>query len=168
MMGFRDVPRPTLEEVSRLLSYDPETGVIRWKVQRAQHRAGALAGYPHKGHLMIRCLDGNYGGHQIGWLIHTGRWQPIGSLIDHKNQDGMDNRFANLRLATQAQNQWNNKRGHVNGVRQTVSGKWEAKTAFHGRRIYIGATFPSREVALHTRNCVCRILHGEYAPRAAT
>lgn len=163
---FRDVKRPSLEQISALLSYDPLTGIFRWRVQYAQHHPGALAGGAGpKGSWVIRCLGKNYGGHQLAWLFHTGAWQPVGMMVDHKNRDGLDNRIDNLRLATQAQNQWNNKRGIAGGVRQTVSGKWEAKTSFHGRRIYIGAAFPTRELAVQTRNCVCRILHGEYVPK---
>ena len=67
---------------------------------------------------------------------------PRAYTIDHVNRDGLDNRRANLRPATRAQNQqnrrvhWNSKSG-VRGVCwDAAQGKWRVSVKQDGKRIY--------------------------------
>lgn len=65
--------------------------------------------------------------------------------VDHRNHDGLDNRRANLRLTTHAQNLQNRKgarRESSSGVRgvswDTAQGKWKAGVKVGGNQIYLG------------------------------
>lgn len=67
-----------------------------------------------------------------------------GVICDHKNHDGLDNRKSNLRLCTNAQNQYNKraKKGcasrYKGVVRRGDYKRWRARISFRGRRIYLG------------------------------
>lgn len=67
-----------------------------------------------------------------------------GQLVDHINGNGLDNRRSNLRFATQAQNQWNQKlhARNTSGVKgvcwNKAKKKWQASLMANGRRIFIG------------------------------
>ena len=64
-------------------------------------------------------------------------------VIDHINGCGLDNRRANLRLATAAQNAWNSKkrtsRSGYKGVWFAADKRlWRASIVCHGKRIHLG------------------------------
>jgi hypothetical protein len=84
------------------------------------------------------------GGRYSRMLMHRELLDPpAGYVIDHINGDGLDNRRANLRLATVAQNAWNsrkrNSRSGYKGVcYDKIKGLWRAAIVCHGRRIHLG------------------------------
>jgi hypothetical protein len=64
-------------------------------------------------------------------------------VIDHINRNGLDNRRANLRLATVAQNAWNSKKrksrsGYKGVCYDKAKRRWRAAIVNHGRRIHLG------------------------------
>jgi hypothetical protein len=68
---------------------------------------------------------------------------PEGYIIDHINGCGLDNRRANLRLATVAQNAWNSKKRNPRSGYKGVcfakgKGLWRAAIVFHGGRKHLG------------------------------
>jgi hypothetical protein len=70
-------------------------------------------------------------------------YAPEGCVIDHINGNGLDNRRANLRLATVAQNAWNSKKRNPRSGYKGVwfaaeKGLWRAAIVYHGRRIHLG------------------------------
>ena len=77
--------------------------------------------------------------------------------IDHINGDKLDNRRQNLRLCTHQQNAFNQKRRRTN-----TSGCYEAYIHHHGRKHHLGL-FPDALLAARMRDCVARLLFGEYA-----
>ena len=100
----------TAERLRELLDYDAETGLFRWRVHRARGaKPGMVAGKPHrKGYTQIK-VDGRlYYAHRLAWLHTFGRWPAL--EIDHINGSKADNRLANLREVTRAQNSWNLQR----------------------------------------------------------
>lgn len=89
-----------------------------------------------------------------------------GTMIDHINGNGLDNRRDNLRLATTSQNTQNKKIGANNtsgykGVDHR-SRKWRARIWLHGQEYHLGY-FDSDIAAAHAYNKAAERLHGEFA-----
>jgi hypothetical protein len=88
-----------------------------------------------------------------------------GSLVDHRNGNGLDNRRRNLRVATQAQN-CQNKRVKQNtcGFKGVfVSGnKFMARIRINGKLTYLG-TFDTAIAAARAFNEAAKKCHGEFA-----
>jgi len=81
--------------VRELISYDPETGIVRWKKRRRGVRVGRLVGNEDRdGYIVVSLLGRQYKLHRVIWLFVTGKW-PEGE-IDHKNKLRWDNRWDNL------------------------------------------------------------------------
>ena len=95
----------TAERARELLDYDPETGVLTWKVAVGTKIKPGMhaATRPNKsGHLVMKIVRRNYFQHRVAWLIAHGRWPE--HTIDHINQNPADNRLCNLRDVTHADN----------------------------------------------------------------
>jgi hypothetical protein len=136
-----------IEELRERLEYDPETGVLRWRKGRRQ-RAGYLkpSGYREvewrrKGAKALYPLA-----HRVAWTIAIGAWPS--DEIGHRNGNRDDNRLANLREATSAENKQNRapirgKSWSLLGVSKTPRCRgWRAQMNNH----YIG-TFDTPEEA---------------------
>lgn len=105
-----------------------------------------------------------------------GRWKPINmhvlitgyAMTDHINHDGLDNRRANLRPATTAQNSHNSRpqsgsSSKYKGVSWVGwAGKWRAVIVPSGRARQLGF-FDSEEEAAIVYNAAAQELYGEYA-----
>jgi HNH endonuclease len=94
--------------LQELLDYDPISGIFKWKISRRCIKAGDVAGYKNANGYMIVMIGGkNYRSHRLAWLYMTGNWPR--EQIDHINCIRDDNRFINLREATQVENSRNTK-----------------------------------------------------------
>ena len=90
-----------------------------------------------------------------------------GYVVDHINGDGLDNRRANLRLATVAQNAWNSKkRNPRSGYKGVWYAKdkhlWRAAIVCNRKRIHLGY-FKSKTAAARAYDSAARKLHGKFA-----
>jgi hypothetical protein len=88
-------------------------------------------------------------------------------MIDRRDGDGTNNRWSNLRRATQSQNTANSRRPRHNtsgykGVSLRRSGRWRAIICNKGRWIYLG-TFATPEAAHAVYLAAARKLFGEFA-----
>ncbi|CAN1724414.1 protein of unknown function [Hyphomicrobium sp. 1Nfss2.1] len=97
----------TAERLRELVTYDPETGVMRWRVsRRGKIKPGNIAGYSATdGYLQITVDRRTYMLHRLAWLYVHGEWPSLS--IDHINGVRDDNRIVNLRPATVAQQRRN-------------------------------------------------------------
>jgi hypothetical protein len=116
----------------------------------------------------VRCLPGTRG-NQVKVFLHRVIAGPAGNLfVDHINGDPLDNRRANLREATNSQNQMNarKRKGSASALKgvtwNKAVGKWQAQIKRDKRQVYLGL-FES-ETAAHDAYCAAAAeLHGEFA-----
>ena len=159
------IRRPTQERLKKLLHYDPETGVFTWKVKRPGRSVGDVAGsVGTKGHRRIYLDNVQYKAHHLAWLYMTGEWPE--DQVDHKDVDPDNNRWENLRAATNQQNCCNRVHPNPSGLKgvswKRRNRKWVAQIGVDGKRIHLGL-FDSAEAA-HAAYCAAaERLHGEFA-----
>lgn len=127
------------EEIKRLISYDPKSGLLRWRPRQQSdfasmssfkawntQFAGREAGSISKtGYVVVSLSGQKMLGHRIAWVIHHGRWPD--ALMDHVNGLRADNRINNLREATPAQNAQNQRR-HKSNKSGVCGVTWHKKT----------------------------------------
>jgi hypothetical protein len=154
-------------QLKALLSYDPDTGIFRWKTcaYNKTHLIGTVAGTLLLGYVVIRIGGRGYKAHRLAWLYTHGE---IPDELDHINCVRDDNRLVNLRPADRAPNSQNtrkraNKTSQYKGVSlRRATGKWKVGIDVNGRRIYLGY-YDTQETA-HAVYCdAARKYHGEFA-----
>lgn len=134
----------TQARLKERLHYYPETGVFTWKRTGSSDNRpiGSEAGYyGTKGYRYIGIDYKKYGSHRLAWLYVYG---VTPYEIDHINRVKDDNRIANLRSVSDAQNSRNlpmrkdNASGY-NGVGFHVgANKWVAYVQIDGKRKHLG------------------------------
>lgn len=161
---------PAAEELRRLFIYDPETGVLRWRVKphpRAQRSApGSVAGTTGvRGYRIVKVGPEYYLVHRLIWKIQTG-CDPV-DQIDHVDGDRLNNRWANFREADNGKNRWNtrlakNNKSGVKGVHLEHGRAWVAHIGTGARQIRLGR-FHNFKDAVAARKHAEAALHGEFA-----
>ena len=113
----------TRDRLVEVLDYDQETGHFTWK-QTMGGRAikGQKAGTRHsKGYTRITIDQEQYFAHRLAWLYVNGE-MPKQSTVDHIDGDPSNDRIANLREATFADNLAN--RGPQSNNTSGCKGVW--------------------------------------------
>ena len=104
-----------LETARKTLSYDAETGEVRWKLRiGTRSKIGALVGSAHDGYLRVKIYGRLYMLHRLVWFIHTGEWPKY--EIDHINGNRRDNRIDNLRDVPKRINQQNQHKARASST----------------------------------------------------
>lgn len=128
----------------KYLTYNPETGLLRFKVDRVYKKAGDITGCDNgHGYIQVYLNGRYYKGHRIAWEMTYGEI-PEGYEIDHINHIRSDNRLCNLRLVSKSENQRNlskykNNTSGVTGVSWDKSkNKWVAQIHVNRKHINLG------------------------------
>lgn len=157
--------------MEHLLSYDPETGKVHWKVDvnNGKTRAGTEAGYEFQcsgiKYRRIKIGRKAYPTHRVAWRLMTGEWPAM--RIDHRDGDGLNNRWVNLREATGSQNATNTKvrsdcYSGVNGVHfDAASHKWRVVISVDGKKRTLGR-YQNKDEAIAARRAAERQHYGEF------
>lgn len=164
----------TAEKLRELLRYDPVTGNFFWLVtQGGRSQAGQRAGKilkANRGYRQIVVLGIRYRAHRLAWLYMTGEWPR--DVIDHIDGDTDNNRWANLRAATQAQNmanqrlyRKNNTSGHRGVFKVKGRESWRVRIRVRGEQISCGC-YPTFEAAKAAYLQHATRLYGEFARTA--
>lgn len=164
-------PLTTAKRARELLQYDPDTGIFIWRQHPNPKRGGVIrvgdpAGTADRyGHIIITIDGRHYRAHRLAFLFIEGEW-PQGH-VDHRNYNPSDNRWSNLRCASQAQNmqnrpaQKNNTSGYKGVSLHRKTGKWAAEVQANGVRRRLGL-FPSPEEAHAAYTKAAREMHGDF------
>jgi hypothetical protein len=163
----------TANYVQECLSYDKRRGVLRWKIRPEHHfdsairmsnwnkrYAGKIAGSVsvcNQGGTITKRIVVFISGklhyaHRIIFLIVTGE---MPKKVDHRDMNGLNNRWTNLRAATTSQNNYNRRRYKNNtygfkGVSKKRS-RWHARIRLDGKCISLGGFATAREA--HSAYC---------------
>lgn len=158
----------TQEKLKQLLSYDPRTGVFLWRVWRPNGvKVGDVAGFVSaSGYLKIKVEGHPYYAARLAWFYMTGRWPK--EMIDHVDQDKLNNQWSNLREAWRSQN-IAHKRGWAKsgfkGVRHRAkcpNRPWVAFIKANGRVRELGS-FVTPEEANAAYLSAAKLAFGEFA-----
>lgn len=162
-------PERAYDQVSQLLRYEPETGKLFWKERplaffrtvwacrvwnsvysgKEAFTTVSTSGYKAGGIFGVR-----YAAHRVIWLLTTGAW-PVNN-IDHIDGDRANNRFGNLRDATNTENMRNaklrsdNTTGVLGVSWDSYKRRWRATVTLNGKSKELGR-FHSFEQAVAAR-----------------
>jgi hypothetical protein len=161
------VKKLTVDLVRKRFGYDPETGILTRLVSSQGVSAGAIGGSLYGGGYLRACVAGRQiPAHRLIWFWMTGEWPK--RQIDHINRNKTDNRWCNLREATNSQNGINSpmKANNISGFHgvhfDRWRQKWGAKIRIAGKRVQLGR-FASPERAFIAYILAAWKHHGEFA-----
>lgn len=182
-----DAPQPGLDHSTllELIHYDRDSGVFAWRQRDrcyfssdrgcavwngryAGKRAGGIqaAGRGDYQRRVISIFGTAYYAHHLAWFYVTGQWPRV--RLDHRDGNALNNRWENLRYATQAQNMQNSRRRSDNqtgfkGVSfNRARGRFQAHISINRKSRYLGL-FDTAEEA-HAAYCAAAKEHfGEFA-----
>lgn len=149
---------PSQKILNELFTYEPKTGILRWKNIKpwGRRQPGAIAGTTDKcDRVKISINNKLFFAHRIIWIMVYGDIK-AGLVIDHINGVPNDNSIKNLRLVTQQDNQKNtritknNKVGVMGVYYCKTSKRWHTCIHVNYKKIHLGC-FLTKELAIEIR-----------------
>jgi hypothetical protein len=163
----------TAERVRELFTYDPDTGVLAYRVAAGRcgrYPAGTPAGWvdTSNGYAYVQIGKTKYKLHRVIWLHYYGKWPD--NDVDHRDLNKINNSIRNLRSVTDFENSRNKRvlsssKLGVKGVRRDKRNKLRPYTAIiqvNKVRRDIGY-FATLEEAAEAYRKAADELHGEFA-----
>lgn len=152
----------TQENLKEILYYDPISGIFVWlkpnNGYNCRIKPGDIAGGLHKyykkcrtSYIRIRINRKFYLAHRLAFLYMTGN---IPKYIDHKDNNGLNNKWENLRKASKRDNsanvliQENNTSGYKGVTFDKSRNKWLAGIKYNYKRINLGRYDTAKEAAM--------------------
>ena len=142
------------DELRALLSYDPLTGIFRWRVPVKGRKVNSIAGTPKigDGRNLIMLNKKRYIAARLAWLYMTGSWPE--NEIDHKDTDPKNDSWENRRDVPHRVNMQNVRRVSranqhstlLGAIFQAKENRWSARIRVNGRTISLGR-FDTEEAA---------------------
>ena len=156
-MDCKTIVKPplTADRLREIMEYDLSTGIFTRK-----KRFGYLGNIIHghvvgsiykNGYVYITIERKKYLASRLAWLYVFGCWP--NHEIDHKNNIRCDNRFQNLRDATEINNSGNrgpnknNTVGYKGVFRTKKNGRWTAQISLNGKHTHLGCWDSPEEAA---------------------
>lgn len=168
MVATKDVLIP-LDELKRLVTYSPLTGLFIAKSQRSTAKAGDVLGSKHlEGYFYLTIKKRSYRASRLAWYYMTGEW-PGELQIDHINGCKSDDRWANLRICTNTENSRNTKlskrntSGHKGVMWHCRVKKWQVSIRIDRKLKHLGY-FDDIQDAIIARQQAEIELFGEFSP----
>lgn len=161
------------KELRKLLEYNPETGLWRWRVRRRNQYferdwfPGTLNGHDNYRYYTIMINQHSYPVSVLAWFYMTGEWKK--GQIDHKDVNSLNNRWDNLREATSSQNHYNTRvrRDNNLGVKWVSLFNTKYKTYYRvsirNHTVRYFKLFKTLEEAKTNAKEMALSLHGEFA-----
>lgn len=147
-------------------------GQLYWRSSIGSAKAGSRAGFQKpngtktkKFYEFIQVDGKTYPTHRIVYAMFTGE---LPEIIDHIDQDTLNNRIENLRPASQSENLCNrgknvtNTSGYKGVYFEKSKNKWRAEIAKDGKKHRLGL-FESAADAADAYQRAAKKLHGEFA-----
>lgn len=162
-------PLPSAETLHSLFTYELDTGLLRWKVDRAAKKAGDVAGSTSERYVLVGIDYKIYRAHLIIWKMMTGEEPP--HEIDHHDTIKTNNKWENLRPATKSQNMANvgligsNTTGAKGVFWYKAYKKWSVQV-WKDKKGHFGGYHETFEAACTAAQALRQTLFGEFA-RAA-
>lgn len=141
------------ERLRLIFEYQPETGLLMRRVgKNAGKRAGSNRITKVDAYRVVYVEGVHHYEHRIIWAMVTGEWPQ--DQIDHKDGDGLNNRWLNLLPASDVQNKRNtshqkNSPGIILGVKPRC-GKFVVRIGLNGKQLNLG-TFADQFDAICAR-----------------
>lgn len=152
------------KNVVSVYEYDGN-GKFFHKVNKGKGRVGERAGHlGNRGYRVLTLNKKTYLDHRVIFFIHNGF---LPEVIDHINNDPLDNRIENLRACSVEENCWNamlsksNNSGFKGVGWHSASKKWRARLKMRGEEIHIGM-FDDLNEAVKAVRKKRESLHGQF------
>lgn len=133
----------TAERCRELFHYDQESGILFWKQAGRGRTVGRHAGHKDRlGYYIVKADGAMWCVHRLIWLYVYGVHPS--QFLDHIDRDPSNNKIANLREATCAQNGANRRRGSNNtsGIKGVVpvrgGRRWQALIYVNQKPVNLG------------------------------
>lgn len=160
----------TQERLKELLDYNPDTGVFTWKVNGNNQyvKIGKEAGTLYNNDYIMIMVEGErMGAHRWAFLYMEGY---IPESVDHIDRNTQNNRWSNLRSASNSQNCRNKKHrgsksGYANVTWAKDRQKWRVQITDEMGRKHMKGNFEHKDLALAVdlANRSRKEIAGEYA-----
>ncbi len=151
------------DELRRLLSYDPQTGIFlrRFRTRGAPAPTVAIGSPNSDGYLRVSLQGKQYLLHRLAYVYMTGVW-PSG-VVDHIDGDRTNNAYGNLRNTTRAGNNQNLRKCRASGTSGYLGvhkkgDKWRAQITTDRKQLHLG-TYERPEDAHEVYLAAKRMLH---------